>query len=471
MKIFRSFRHLQDRLYNHDFSCEELVRFYLSEIKEKDNLNSFIETFNNSAIEQARIVDNDISNNERKKLSGLIVGIKDNICYANHTVTASSLILKNFKSLYSATVVKKLISEGAIIIGRLNCDEFAMGSSNENTVYGPVKNPHDISKVSGGSSGGSAAAVAAGLCLVALGSDTGGSIRQPAAFCGAVGIKPTYSRVSRYGLIAYASSFDQIGPIANNIYDASLVLEVVSGHDQNDSTSSSRDIERYSEFTANVLNKKVAYITECFEHEGLDPEIKTKLTDKLEKLKIDGHVVEPISFPFLDYLVPTYYVLSTAEASSNLSRFDGVKYGYRSSEADSLDKIYINSRTEGFGDEVKRRIMLGTFVLSAGYHDAYFTKAQKIRRVLKEKIDKIFENYDFVITPTAPHVAFPIDNNVSDPTKMYLEDIFTVIANLTGNPAISLPMHNHSSNLPYGLQIMSKHFDENNLLSFSNKYF
>ena len=471
MKIFRSFRHLQDRLYNHDFSCEELVRFYLSEIKEKDNLNSFIETFNNSAIEQARIVDNDISNKERKKLSGLIVGIKDNICYANHTVTASSLILKNFKSLYSATVVKKLISEGAIIIGRLNCDEFAMGSSNENTVYGPVKNPHDISKVSGGSSGGSAAAVAAGLCLVALGSDTGGSIRQPAAFCGAVGIKPTYSRVSRYGLIAYASSFDQIGPIANNIYDASLVLEVVSGHDQNDSTSSSRDIERYSEFTANVLNKKVAYITECFEHEGLDPEIKTKLTDKLEKLKIDGHVVEPISFPFLDYLVPTYYVLSTAEASSNLSRFDGVKYGYRSSEADSLDKIYINSRTEGFGDEVKRRIMLGTFVLSAGYHDAYFTKAQKIRRVLKEKIDKIFENYDFVITPTAPHVAFPIDNNVSDPTKMYLEDIFTVIANLTGNPAISLPMHNHSSNLPYGLQIMSKHFDENNLLSFSNKYF
>ncbi len=471
MKIFRSFKDLQDRLYNHDFSCEELVRFYLSEIKEKDNLNSFIETFNDSAIEQARIVDNDISNKERKKLSGLIVGIKDNICYANHTVTASSLILKNFKSLYSATVVKKLISEGAIIIGRLNCDEFAMGSSNENTVYGPVKNPHDISKVPGGSSGGSAAAVAAGLCLVALGSDTGGSIRQPAAFCGAVGIKPTYSRVSRYGLIAYASSFDQIGPIANNIYDASLVLEVVSGHDQNDSTSSSRDIERYSEFTANVLNKKVAYITECFEHEGLDPEIKTKLTDKLEKLKIDGHVVEPVSFPFLDYLVPTYYVLSTAEASSNLSRFDGVKYGYRSSEADSLDKIYINSRTEGFGDEVKRRIMLGTFVLSAGYHDAYFTKAQKIRRVLKEKIDKIFENYDFVITPTAPHVAFPIGNKVSDPTKMYLEDIFTVIANLTGNPAISLPMYNHSSNLPYGLQIMSKHFDENNLLSFSNKHF
>ncbi len=471
MKIFRSFRDLQDRLYNHDFTCEELVRFYLNEIKEKDNLNSFIETFNDSAIEQARIVDNDISNNERRKLSGLIVGIKDNICYANHTVTASSLILKNFKSLYSATVVRKLISEGAIIIGRLNCDEFAMGSSNENSVYGPVKNPHDSSKVPGGSSGGSAAAVAAGLCLVALGSDTGGSIRQPAAFCGAVGIKPTYSRISRYGLIAYASSFDQIGPIANNVYDASIVLEVISGHDQNDSTSSTRNIESYSRFTANVLNKKVAYITECFEHEGLDPEIKMNLTDKLEKLKIAGHVVEPVSFPFLDYLVPTYYVLSTAEASSNLSRFDGVNYGYRSSEADSLDETYINSRNEGFGDEVKRRIMLGTFVLSAGYHDAYFTKAQKIRRVLKEKIDKIFENYDFVVTPTAPHVAFPIGNEVSDPTKMYLEDIFTVVANLTGNPAISLPMYNHSSKLPYGLQIMSRRFDENNLLSFSNKFF
>tara|TARA_X000000368_G_scaffold216898_1_gene171162 strand:+ start:72 stop:1487 length:1416 start_codon:yes stop_codon:yes gene_type:complete len=471
LKIFRSFRDLQDRLYNHDFTCEELVRFYLNEIKEKDNLNSFIETFNDSAIEQARIVDNDISNNERRKLSGLIVGIKDNICYANHTVTASSLILKNFKSLYSATVVRKLISEGAIIIGRLNCDEFAMGSSNENSVYGPVKNPHDSSKVPGGSSGGSAAAVAAGLCLVALGSDTGGSIRQPAAFCGAVGIKPTYSRISRYGLIAYASSFDQIGPIANNVYDASIVLEVISGHDQNDSTSSTRNIESYSRFTANVLNKKVAYITECFEHEGLDPEIKMNLTDKLEKLKIAGHVVEPVSFPFLDYLVPTYYVLSTAEASSNLSRFDGVNYGYRSSEADSLDETYINSRNEGFGDEVKRRIMLGTFVLSAGYHDAYFTKAQKIRRVLKEKIDKIFENYDFVVTPTAPHVAFPIGNEVSDPTKMYLEDIFTVVANLTGNPAISLPMYNHSSKLPYGLQIMSRRFDENNLLSFSNKFF
>ena len=471
MKIFRSFKDLQNRLYNNDFSCEELVRFYLSEINEKDIYNSFIETFNDSAIEQAKTVDHDISNKKRKKLSGLIIGIKDNICYENHNVTASSLILKNFKSLYSATVVKKLISEGAIIIGRLNCDEFAMGSSNENTIYGPVKNPHDISKVAGGSSGGSAAAVSAGLCLVALGSDTGGSIRQPAAFCGSVGIKPTYSRVSRFGLIAYGSSFDQIGPIANNIYDASLVLEVISGHDENDSTSSSRDVEPYSKFKANISSKKIAYISECFEHEGLDPEIKNNLKQKLDDLKLEGHTVEPVSFPFLDYLVPAYYVLSTAEASSNLSRYDGINYGYRSDQTQSLDQTYINSRMEGFGEEVKRRIMLGTFVLSAGYHDAYFTKAQKIRRVIKEKINEFFSEYDFILTPTTPHVAFPIDNKVTDPTQMYLEDIYTVLANLTGNPAISLPMLNHSTKLPYGLQIMSKNFDEANMLSFSNKYF
>ena len=471
MKIFRSFKDLQNRLYNNDFSCEELVRFYLSQIKEKDIYNSFIETFNDSAIEQAKTVDHDISNKKRKKLSGLIIGIKDNICYENHNVTASSLILKNFKSLYSATVVKKLISEGAIIIGRLNCDEFAMGSSNENTIYGPVKNPHDISKVAGGSSGGSAAAVSSGLCLVALGSDTGGSIRQPAAFCGSVGIKPTYSRVSRFGLIAYGSSFDQIGPIANNIYDASLVLEVISGHDEKDSTSSSRDVEPYSKFKANISSKKIAYISECFEHEGLDPEIKNNLKQKLDDLKLEGHTVEPVSFPFLDYLVPAYYVLSTAEASSNLSRYDGINYGYRSDQTQSLDQTYINSRMEGFGEEVKRRIMLGTFVLSAGYHDAYFTKAQKIRRVIKEKINEFFSEYDFILTPTTPHVAFPIDNEVTDPTQMYLEDIYTVLANLTGNPAISLPMLNHSTKLPYGLQIMSKYFDEANMLSFSNKYF
>ena len=322
------------------------------------------------------IVDTDILNNKKKRLSGLIIGIKDNICYKNHVVTASSLILKDFKSLYSATVVNKLIEEGAIVIGRLNCDEFAMGSANENTVYGPVKNPNDITVVSGGSSGGSAATVASGLCLVALGSDTGGSIRQPASFCGVVGIKPTYSRVSRFGLIAYASSFDQIGPIANNVYDAALVLEVISGHDSNDSTSSKRIVPPYSKLNSSSEKMKIAYMSECIDHQGLDKKIKEKFLKKVNDLQNNGHIVESVSFPYLDYLVPTYYVLSTAEASSNLSRFDGINYGYRAENSESLEETYINTRTQGFGDEVKRRIMLGTFVLSA-YHDAYFTKAQK----------------------------------------------------------------------------------------------
>ena len=470
MKVFRSFQDLQARLFNNEFTCKELVRFYLNEIKTKDNYNAFIETFDDSSYEQARLVDSDILNNKKKKLSGLIIGIKDNICYKNHVVTASSLILKDFKSLYSATVVNKLIEEGAIVIGRLNCDEFAMGSANENTVYGPVKNPNDITKVSGGSSGGSAAAVASGLCLVALGSDTGGSIRQPASFCGVVGIKPTYSRVSRFGLIAYASSFDQIGPIANNVYDAALVLEVISGHDSNDSTSSKRIVPPYSKLNSSSEKMKIAYMSECIDHQGLDKKIKEKFLKKVNDLQNNGHIVESVSFPYLDYLVPTYYVLSTAEASSNLSRFDGINYGYRAENSESLEETYINTRTQGFGDEVKRRIMLGTFVLSAGYHDAYFTKAQKIRRIIKENVEEIFSNYDFILSPTTPHVAFQIGNEITDPTQMYLEDIYTVLANLTGNPAISVPESEKEYGLNHSYQLMSKTFEEDKLLSFANKY-
>ena len=470
MKVFRSFQDLQARLFNNEFTCEELVKFYLNEIKTKDNYNAFIETFDDSSYEQARVVDRDILNNKKKRLSGLIIGIKDNICYKNHVVTASSLILKDFKSLYSATAVNKLIEEGAIVIGRLNCDEFAMGSANENTVYGPVKNPNDITKVSGGSSGGSAAAVASGLCLVALGSDTGGSIRQPASFCGVVGIKPTYSRVSRFGLIAYASSFDQIGPIANNVYDAALVLEVISGHDSNDSTSSKRIVPVYSKLNAPSEKMKIAYMSECIDHKGLDKKIKESFLKKVNDLQNKGHVVEPVSFPYLDYLVPTYYVLSTAEASSNLSRFDGINYGYRAENSKNLEETYINTRTQGFGEEVKRRIMLGTFVLSAGYHDAYFTKAQKIRRIIKENIEEIFSNYDFILSPTTPHVAFPIGNEITDPTQMYLEDIYTVLANLTGNPAISVPSSEKVYDLHHSYQLMSKTFEEDKLLSFANKY-
>ena len=470
MKLFRSFKNLQNELFSSNFSCEELVDFYLKKINQSNN-NSFVETFNDSALSQARVIDKELSVKKHRKLSGLIVAIKDNICYEGHAVTASSSILKGFKSVYSATVVNRLIEHGAIIIGRLNCDEFAMGSSNEKSTYGPVKNPFDNNKVPGGSSGGSAAAVSEGLCLVSLGSDTGGSIRQPAAFCGVIGLKPTYSRVSRYGLIAYASSFDQIGPIANNIEDIALVLEVISGNDKNDSTSSSLKVPNFTKVNSKQLNKKIAYLSECINHPGLDHEIRQNFLLKIDELKHQGFVVEPISFPLLDYLVATYYVLSTAEASSNLARFDGINYANRTPNAKNLNDAYVLSRNAGFGEEVKRRIMLGTFVLSSGYHDAYFTKAQKIRRKIRNTIEEIFKTYDYILTPTTPHVAFDIGDKNTDPTQMYLEDIFTVLANLSGNPAISMPMNNHSSGLPYGFQIMGRNFDEEGILSFSKNYF
>jgi aspartyl-tRNA(Asn)/glutamyl-tRNA(Gln) amidotransferase subunit A len=469
LNTFRSFQELKSKLLSSDLTCVEVVKFYLLRIRNSNHNNSFIETFDESALDQARLIDMQISKKTHGRLSGMIIAIKDNICYENHNLSASSDILKGFKSLYSATVVERLIDEGAVIIGRLNCDEFAMGSSNENSIYGPVKNPINNTCVAGGSSGGSAAAVAEGLCIAALGSDTGGSIRQPAAFCGVVGLKPTYSRVSRYGLIAYASSFDQIGPITNNIDDAALILEVISGLDKNDGTSSSRTVPVYSDLKPVKEKKSIAYILECFNHEGLDDEIKDSIFTKITSLKKQGHRVEPISFPYLDYLVATYHVLSTAEASSNLSRYDGINFGYRSSNSVDLNQTYVSSRTKGFGNEVKRRIMLGTFVLSAGYHDEYFSKAQKIRRIIKNKIDAIFKTYDFILTPTTPHVAFKIGTEHKDPTQMYLEDIFTVLANLSGNPAISLPMKNHSSGLPYGLQLMSENFNEESLLAFSKE--
>ena len=323
-------------------------------------------------------VDEKIKKGTQGKLAGMVVAIKDNICYKGHKISASSKILEDFESIYSATVIEKLLKEDAIIIGRLNCDEFAMGSANENSIYGPVLNPHNKRKVAGGSSGGSAVAVAAGLCLVALGSDTGGSIRQPASFCGVVGLKPTYSRVSRHGLIAYASSFDQIGPLTNNIDDAGLVLEVISGKDDFDATVSNSPIGKYNEYNYKNTPKKIAYIEETLSHKLLNKEVKEMFLKKIKSLEKNGHVISPISFPYLDYLVPTYYVLTTAEASSNLSRYDGVRYGYRSETSSDLQDMYFRTRTEGFGEEVKRRIMLGTFVLSAGYNDEYFTKAQKL---------------------------------------------------------------------------------------------
>jgi len=451
-------------------SCLELVNHYIQKIESAKQLNAFVEVFGDEATAQAKIIDAKILAGNAGKLAGLVIGIKDNICYKDHGVQASSKVLDKFISIYSSTVVERLLAEDAIIIGRLNCDEFAMGSSNENSVYGIVKNPLDESRVPGGSSGGSAAAVAAGLCHAALGSDTGGSIRQPASYTGLVGVKPSYGRVSRHGIIAYASSFDQVGPLTNNVEDAALILEVIAGADEFDSTAASSVVEPYSENLNSNKKVKIAYFKECIEGAGLNAEVKTKTLAIIEKLRNEGNTVEEVNFPFLDYLVPSYYMITTAEASSNLSRYDGIHYGYRSAQAHDLESTYTKSRSEGFGKEVKRRIMLGTFVLSAGYYDAYYAKAQKIRRLVKNETEKILESYDFILSPTTTNVAFKIGQKTSDPIEMYLEDIYTVLANLVGMPAVSMPAGKNSEGLPFGIQFMSKEFSEQKLLSFS-KYF
>ena len=450
-------------------TCKDLTEQAIKQISENHRLNAFLEVFESSALAQALIVDEKIKSGTEGKLAGVIVGLKDNICYKGHKVSASSKILEGFESLYSATVVERLIAEDAIIIGRLNCDEFAMGSSNENSAYGNVLNPLNNSCVPGGSSGGAAAAVAAGLCHVSLGSDTGGSIRQPASFTGTVGLKPTYGRVSRYGLIAYASSFDQIGPITKTVQDAALVLEVISGKDKHDNTCSSEKVESYSNQINEIKKYKIAYIKECVEAEGIDSEVKQIILNQIETLKSLGHSVEAISFPYLDYLVPTYYVLTTAEASSNLSRFSGIHYGHRTQITSDLENTYKKSRSEGFGKEVKRRIMLGTFVLSSGYYDAYYSKGQKVRRIIHEKTKDIFKTFDFILTPSTPGTAFEFGKNSADPIKMYLEDIFTVQANIAGIPAISVPCGNHSNGLPVGLQLMCNYFEESKLLNLASK--
>ena len=443
----------------------DIVQHYLKTIDQQKSLNAFIEVFEESAIEQAKLVDEKRASGTAGRLAGMVIGIKDNICYKGHKVSASSHILTGFESLFSATAVQRLIDEDAIIIGRLNCDEFAMGSSNETSVYGPVRNNLDPTRVPGGSSGGSAVAVSAGMCTATLGSDTGGSIRQPASFTGTFGLKPTYGRISRHGLIAYASSFDQIGPFTNSLEDAALLLEIMAGADDFDTTLSEEKVENYSSID-DVKSLKIGIIQETIEHEGVDKEVLNRINQVKEALIARGHQVEMVSFPFMDFMVPTYYVLSTAEASSNLSRFDGVHYGYRSAEAQGVEATYKQSRSEGFGKEVKRRIMAGTFVLSHGYYDAYYTKGQKVRRVLKNKTDEMFKTFDAVMLPTTPSTAFEL-NAVSDPIQMYLQDIFTVHANLTGNPAISIPIGQHSNGLPFGIQLMTAHFAEKKLVNIA----
>ncbi len=468
-KTYTSLTEIQQDLQSGDVTVEMLVQGYLSNINQYKRLNAFNEVFGEEALQQAAELDRKLKNRETTgRLAGMVVAIKDNICYKGHVVTASSKILENFTSVFSSTVVERLLAEDAIIIGRCNCDEFAMGGANENSYFGPVKNMADESRVPGGSSGGSAVAVQANMCHAAIGTDTGGSIRQPASFCGVVGLKPTYGRISRHGIIAYASSFDQPGPITRSIEDAARLFQVMTGPDAYDSTLAHAPIPEFAErATAETGKNKIAYLQEVMDSEGLDSEVKAALLKTIESLKAEGHVVEPVSFEYLDYVVPTYYILTMAEASSNLARYDGVHYGYRSPNAVDLVTTYKRSRSEGFGTEVKRRIMLGTFVLSAGYYDAYYAKAQKVRRLIQQRTNEILEKYDFILTPTAPEPAFKIGRRDIDPIVTYLEDIFTVQASLTGVPAISIPVENNSQNLPLGLQLITKAFDEEKLLNFA----
>lgn len=464
--MIRTYTEVKNALASGD-TVVRILEGYLTQIKANNHLNAFLEVFEDSAKAKAIEVDQKIKDGTAGRLAGMVIGLKDNMCYEGHKVSAASKILEGFESLFTGTAVQRLIDEDAIIIGRLNCDEFAMGSSNENSAFGPVLNPLDNKLVPGGSSGGSAAAVAAGCCTAALGSDTGGSIRQPASFTGTVGFKPTYGRISRYGLIAYASSFDQIGPFTNDVSDAALLTEIMAGSDDFDSTASTKTVEKYSNLSDEKA-LKIAVIKESYELEGNDPEVKGKLQQTIDQLIAEGHEVEFVSFPYLDYMVPTYYVLTTAEASSNLSRFDGVHYGYRSTEAKGVEQTYKKSRSEAFGAEVQRRIMAGTFVLSNEYYDSYYTKSQKVRRVLQDKTNEILKNFDFIMLPTTPTTAFEL-SALSDPISMYLQDIYTVHANLTGNPAISLPLGKHSNGLPFGVQVIGDHFEESRIFNFSNQ--
>ena len=464
---YKSFAAIKNDLASGNITLPELVIGYLEQIEKNKKLNAFLEVFAEEAKTKSIEIAEKLAKGSAGKLAGLVIGIKDNICYKKHKISASSKILENFESVYSATVVERLIAEDAIIIGRLNCDEFAMGASNENSAFGPVLNFADNTRVSGGSSGGAAVAVQSGMCLASLGSDTGGSIRQPASFCGLYGFKPTYGRISRWGLIAYASSFDIIGPITNCVEDTQLIMEVIAGNDEYDATSSTKEVEKYSEISTTKEKYKFAYIKETLENEGVDSEVKLATEKYFDKLRALGNLVEPISFNLLPALIPVYYVLTTAEASSNLARFAGMHYGYRSNDVKDLETTIRKSRSEAFGAEVKRRIMLGVFVLSAGSYDAYYNKAQKVRKLVQIKTKEIFETYDFILSPTSPTTAFKIGEKADNPLAMYLADIFTVHANISGNPAISVPNGVDKNNLPIGIQIMGKHFEDADLLALA----
>jgi aspartyl-tRNA(Asn)/glutamyl-tRNA(Gln) amidotransferase subunit A len=445
-------------------TCERITAGYLDAIAEKTRLNAFLSVFAEAALERARLVDRKFAAGTAGPLAGMMVAIKDVLCVKQQRVTCASRILKDFIALYDATVVERLEAADAILIGKTNLDEFAMGSSTENSAFGPVLNPVDESRVPGGSSGGSCVAVAGGMAHTALGTDTGGSIRQPAAFCGVVGLKPTYGRVSRYGMVALSSSFDQIGPFANSVADAALVLQVIAGRDVRDATSADAPVPDYpSALTGDIRNMRIGIPREAF-GEGLHPEVRRAIESTVQHLREQGALVVDVELPHSQYTLSTYYILMTAEASSNLARYDGARYGFRAAGSHDLKEMYTKSRSDGFGTEVKRRIMLGTYVLSAGYYDAYYRKAQKVRRLIQQDFLNALGHVDCILMPTTPTTAFAFGEKVDDPLQMYLSDIYTVSANLAGVPAISVPCGVDSNGLPVGVQFVGRQFGEETIL-------
>ena len=461
---------VRNKILNKELSAYEVTKAVFERIEKTDELiGSFVSLRKEKALEEAKIIDEKIVRGEKVgALAGVPVSIKDNMVSLNDPSASCSKILDGYIGIYDATVVTKLKEADAIIIGKTNMDEFAMGGSTKTSYYKLTKNPWDTSKVPGGSSGGAASSIASQQCFISLGSDTGGSIRQPASFCGVVGLKPTYGRVSRYGLMAFASSLDQIGPLAKNVEDIALAMNVIAGYDDYDGTVKNISVPDYTEFLGkDIKGVKIGIPKEYFV-EGMNENVKAIMMDALEKLKEAGAELVDVSLPHTKYALPTYYILAPAEASSNLARFDGIRYGYRSKNAKDFNDLYVKSRSEGFGSEVKRRIMIGTYVLSAGFYDAYFKKAQKARALIKADFDKAFETVDMIFTPVAPTPAFSLDA-VKTPLELYLEDIFTLSANLAGVPGLSIPA-GMTEGLPVGIQLLGKHFDEGNLIAVGSAF-
>jgi aspartyl-tRNA(Asn)/glutamyl-tRNA(Gln) amidotransferase subunit A len=467
-----SIREIHEQLIRKERSATEITQAALEQIQAVEpKLHSFLCVTADQALEQAKRIDRQLAAGEEiGLLAGIPIGIKDVICTQGVPTTCGSKILQQFVPPYNATVMEKLIEAGAVMVGKTNCDEFAMGSSTENSAYGVTYNPWDLERVSGGSSGGSAAAVAAGECVATLGSDTGGSIRQPASFCGVFGIKPTYGLVSRYGLIAYGSSLDQIGPFTRTVEDAAILLNAIAGYDPRDSTSLKVDIPDYTQcLKSDIKGLKVGLIKETL-GEGIDSDVKQSISEAMQQLKDLGAEFHEISCPNFRYGLASYYLIATSEASSNLARFDGVKYGYRSSDAENLLEMYNETRAAGFGAEVKRRIMLGTYALSAGYYDAYYLKAQKVRTLIKQDFDQAFEQVDVLVCPTAPTPAFKVGENSDDPLSLYLGDIMTITINLAGVPALSIPCGFNTQGLPIGLQMIGNVLQEETILKLAYAY-